>query len=386
MAKYRKSSSRKGVLFFIISAILVVVLANILPKIQVYIKTPEAASLLTFPNDHKSHPNFNAEWWYLNVLAKTVKTDGTSEKDLGYVLSFSRIAGNRGLLSSRYDDSTKSFNQRTDAGGDLQVYLNNQKYLFVQYINGQNYATLQEKPPGSDRKRVYQLTGKTAEMGSFDLILKERKVVSSGYNTPLLWGGTDGNCRGKISVFAPNDTFYYSIPNLDITGTITDIDGVVRDIKIGKAWIDHQWFNSSPPSDWKGHYWTNFHFTHATNLYNTTAPHQAVGFVTQIYQSGPKYTYWVKRDADGTNQCGEAGKITINGYGSTNYPSSWKVELKKSGSVFLEAGGLSLSDNQIIKLPFGPAFVESASYYSGKRDGESFTGLGFFETHLTKPQ
>ncbi len=384
VAKYKKSSSKKSVIFLLISVILIVIFANLLPKIQVYMKRSEAAALISFPNDHKSHPNYNAEWWYLNLLVRTERTDRKIDsyiKNLGYVLSFSRIANRNGLLNSRFDKSAKSFSEETDTGGTLTVSLIDSKYLFVYYNNGSNYATLEEKPPGTDGKKWYNLTGKTDQIGSFSLVLKERTLS----NSPLLWGGSTGNCQGKISVFSENDTFYYSIPDLDITGTITDIDGLRRNVKNGKAWIDHQWFNSSPPADWKGHYWTSFHFTHINDLYNSTTPDQAVGFVTQIYTSGSKYTYWVKRDSDGTNQCGEDANITINSYGSTNYPSSWKVELKKSGVSFLEATGNSFSDNQILRTPIGP-LMEASSYYSGKRNGDNFTGLGFFETHLTKPQ
>lgn len=383
---YSNSSSKKGAIFFIISAVLIVVLANIIPKIQVYIKTPEAASLLTFPQDHAFHPptKFNAEWWYLNLLVRTERTDrkfdSTYIKDLGYVLSFSRIANRNGLLNSRFDQSNKSFSENTDTGGTLTVSLISNKYLFVDYINGSNYATLEEKLPGADGKKWYKLTGKTDKIGGFNLTLKERALSKS----PLLWGGNTPNCTGQISVFAPNDTFYYSIPDLDITGTITDVDGVQRNVKIGKAWMDHQWFSSTPPPDWKGHYWTSFHFTESNDLYNSE-PHQAVGFVTQIYGTGPKYTYWVKRNPNGSNECGQQGNISISNYGSTNYPSSWKIELKKSGSTFLEANGNSFSDNQIIKTPIG-SLMEASSYYSGKRNGVNFTGLGFFETHLTKPQ
>lgn len=343
----------------------------------------EVSSVLNFPRDHGQHSNFAAEWWYLNLLVRTTKIDGTNEKDLGYIMSFSRIAGNNGLLSSEYDQSTKSFKERANTGGSLSVSLKGGKYLFAQYSNGSIISTLEELPPSFDRKRVYKLTGRTVEIGNFDLTLKERAVVSSGYNTPLLWGGTTGNCRGKISVFGNNDTFYYSIPDLDITGTITDGDGVKRNVKIGKAWIDHQWFNAIPPSDWKGHYWTSFHYTHSNDLYDP-GPHQAIGFVTQIYKNGPRYIYWVKRNVNGTNECGDDGRITINSYGSTNYPSSWKVELNKSNNLFLAANGISFSDNQIFRSPPGPAFFEPASYYSGTVNGKLFTGLGFFETHLRR--
>jgi len=340
-----------------------------------------AASVLNFPQDHASHPDFAAEWWYLNLLVRTEKLDGTDENDLGYVVSFSRIIGNNGLLSSRYDHNTGSFGESTNTGGSLSVSLEDEEYLLIQYSNGLTTAILEEQQPSSDRKRLYKLTGETPEMGNFDLTLKERTVVSSGYNTPLLWGGMTGSCQGEISVFGTDDTFYYSIPDLDISGTIIDTDGIERRVKIGKAWIDHQWFNNTPPSDWKGHYWTSFHFTHSGDLYDDT-PHQAIGFVTQIYDDGPRYTYWVRRNTDGTNECGVGGKIEINGYGPTNYPSSWKIKLRQDGIVFLQTNGFPFSDNQVFQPPYGPEFSEPVSFYSGNAEGGLFTGLGFFETHL----
>lgn len=335
-------------------------------------------AVLDFPADHGSHPSFNAEWWYLNLLARTVKTDGTDQKDLAYVLSFSRILRTNNLLSSRYDNSSRSFREGTEQNGSLVVQLMDGSRLFVQFNKGLVLATLEELTAGPDRKKVYRLTGRTVDMGSFDLILKERTVVSSGFNTPLLWGGTTGNCQGKISVFSQDDTFYYSVPDLDITGSITDVDGIRRNVTIGKAWLDHQWFNSGPPSGWRGHYWTNFHFTNSSDLYDSGS-HQAFGFVTQIYTSGPRYTYWVKRNADGSNECGTDGAMVINDYGSTNYPNSWTVN---NGS--LSANGHSFSDNQVFQPPAGPRFVETASYLSGDLGGTPFTGLGFFETHLAR--
>lgn len=180
-------------IFVLTGALLVLALAIIIPSVNLSGRKAEASSVISFPRDHGQHPNFAAEWWYLNLLARTTKIDGANEKDLGYVISFSRIAGNKSLLSSRYDQNTKSFKENTNTGGSLSVSLKDGKYLKVQYSNGSTISTLEELPPGSDRKRVYRLTAKTPEVGGFDLTLKERAVVSSGYNTPLLWGGTTGN-------------------------------------------------------------------------------------------------------------------------------------------------------------------------------------------------
>lgn len=364
-------------------ALSVLVGGVIISKINLSQKKAEASSVLSFPKDHGQHPSFVTEWWYLNLLTRTTENDGSNERDLGYVISFSQIAGTKNLLSSRYEKGSNTFRENTITGGNLSVSLTENKYLLIKYSSGETSLTLKELPPGNDRRHIYKLVGKTPEIGNVDLTLKERSVVSSGYNTPLLWGGTTGNCQGRISVFSQNDTYYYSIPDLDITGTIIDINGVKRVVKIGKAWIDHQWFNSSPSVNWKGHYWANLHYTFSNDLYNS-GHHNAIGFVTQIYLNGPKYTYWVKRNEDGTNECGVDANITINKYGSTNYPASWKIALG-DGSIYLPITikGVSFSDNQIFKPPLGERFIEAASYYSGTIDSKSFTGLGFFETAIT---
>lgn len=368
-----------GLLATLLGAFFVLMLSILLPRVNLSSRKSLAYSVLNFPADHGLHPSYNAEWWYLNLLTKTTKTDGTDQRDLAFVLSFSRILGSSNLLSSRYDNTSKSFRESTEQAGDLVVQLMDGSRLFVRFSKGLVLTTLEELTTGPDRKKVYHLTGRTTNMGSFDLTLKERTVVSSGFNTPLLWGGSTGNCQGKISVFAQDDTYYYSVPDLDITGTITDLDGIRRNVVIGKAWMDHQWFNGSPPSDWEGHYWTNFHFTNSSDLYNP-GPHQAFGFVTQIYSGGPRYTYWVKRNTNGTNECGINGTAAVIGYGPTNYPNSWSVN---NGS--LNANGSSFSDSQIFQPPIGPKFIEAASYYSGNLNGTPFTGLGFFETHLVRP-
>lgn len=366
---------------FISSLVLccILVLGALIPGDSFGVRKAEASSVLNFPADHGEHSMFNAEWWYLNLLTRTEKADGTDQRDLAYVLSFSRILGIKNLLSSRYDNTSESFKESTEQDGSLVVQLVDGNRLFVQFNKDLVLSTLEELPTGPDRKKLYRLTGRTVNLGSFDLTLKERSVVSSGFNTPLLWGGTTGNCQGKISVFSQSDTYYYSVPDLDITGSITENDGTRRNVIVGKAWLDHQWFNSYPPQNWEGHYWANFHLTHSGNLYDSE-PHQAFGFVSQVYTDGPRYAYWVKRNADGTNECGTSGIITVNSYGSANYPNSWTLN-----NEFLNANGNSFSDNQIYQPPVGPNFIEAASYYSGSLNGTAFTGLGFFETHLTGP-
>lgn len=382
MTKFKKKVSVK-VGSLLLSSVLLFALGIFISRTNLSHKFSKADAyvgppLISFPADHNKHNTFNSEWWYLNMLTKTVKTDGTSQKDLAYVLSFQRFRlfgiDNNFLLSSRYDNSNKNFKEGNDAGS-LTVNLVDKNWLSVTFKKDANtYATLIEQPIGTNRKRTYKLSGKNSRIGTFNLILKERTVVATGLNTPLLWG-----CRGRISVFAPDDTYYYSIPDLDISGTITDTDGVQRKVSVGKAWIDHQWFNSIKPANWLGHYWTNFHLTTSNDLYNS-GPHRAIGMVTQIYNTGPKYTYWVGRQPDGSNQCGQNASFKIDSY-NNGFPSAWTLNVSGPSNSL---NGYGFSNNQIYTIPTGGNFVEMASYFKGTFGGVPVTGLGFFETSLKK--
>ena len=91
MARKSKSSNKRGLIFVLVSAVLIVIIANLIPKIQVYINRPEAAALVNFPTDHTFHSGFN-EWWYLNLHVRSLRSsDNLGQKDTGYLLSFSSI-------------------------------------------------------------------------------------------------------------------------------------------------------------------------------------------------------------------------------------------------------------------------------------------------------
>lgn len=329
---------------------------------------------LNFPADHAQHTNYKFEWWYLNISTKTQKTDGSDIRELANIVSFSRINGFKNLLSSRYDNQSKSFNEQTTTSGSGQALVNN-GLLYLNFSKSGTYANLEELVPGSDRRRTYRLSGYTPIIGNFNLTLKEKKVVSSGYNTPLLWG-----CNGVISVFGENDTNYYSIPDLDISGYFIDTDGIRRNVISGKAWIDHQWFNSIPTSAWKGHYWTMFHFSYGADA--ITSSDGAFAYLTQIYSEGPRYTYWVRRNSDGSNSCGTGGTLRVTGYSNRSYPATWSIS---SGNFNIQ--GTALSDNQIFTPPANPyislpSFIEANSTYTGTYNGIAIKGAGFFETHV----
>jgi hypothetical protein len=365
----------KKLLFLITTLVLLIsiLISNFISKTNTDTRS-QAASVspkISFPKDHLFHSNFKREWWYLNLMIRSYSDKDKTNKDTGYLISFSKIDGVNGLLTSRFDQSNNKFSQKTNYPGRINTNLD-KGLLTVSFSksNGPSMV-LKELSPLKNGAKQYSLKGNSSEIGAVDLVLIEKTVSSKGYNTPLLWG-----CTGNISVFSPNDTFYYSIPDLDITGLIKDTDGTSQKVVVGKAWMDHQWFNSSPSSDWQGHYWSDLYLTTRKDF---EGPHIAIGAVTQIYKSGPKYSYWVKRNTDGSNDCGTNLNFQINSKFSNGYPFKIKLNIDNvySGEI------TPFSSSQIFNA-LDETFFEPMSYTMGKNEKTNYTGLGFFETGIKK--
>lgn len=354
-------------------AIVSTLISNLIGKTNTDTRSQAASTpKISFPKDHVFHKKFSNEWWYLNLL---IRTTDKETRDTGYIVSFVKINNNNALLTSKFDGYDNNFNEKTNQPGTITTTLGKTNLLTVSFSqkSGPSF-TLKELSPLKNGAKRYSLKGNSSETGTLDLILTEKTVSAKGYNTPLLWG-----CNGNISVFSPNDTFYYSIPDLDITGTVKGQDGVVTKVKVGKAWMDHQWFNSSPPSDWVGHYWSSIYLTKRNDF---LGPHTAIGAVTQIFKNGPKYSYWVKRNTDGTNECGTDVNFQVGKKYNNKYPSLVKINLTNSKKQLIYSGTIMpFSKNQIFKSS-GVEFFEPMSFVSGTLGKNDTTGLGFFETAI----
>ena len=368
----------KLILIVIILSIISLTVGQYTNKINTENRSKAASSAkISFPKDHVFHSNFKREWWYLNLMVRSSSDNNKSNKDIGYLISFSKIDGINGLLTSRFNRSDNKFSQKTNYPGTITTNLNDTGLLTVSFSKSNSSSmTLKELPPLKNGAKQYSLKGNSPEIGTLNLILTEKTVNLNGSNTPLLWG-----CTGNISVFSKNDTFYYSIPDLDISGTIKDIDNSSRKVIVGKAWMDHQWFNSSPPKDWQGHYWSNLYLTERQDF---SGPHLGIGAVTQIYKNGPRYSYWVKRNIDGTNECGSNLKFNINSYYNNKYPSNINLSINNNQGKSIFNGKITpFSSNQIFNQN-NTSFFEPMSYLTGISKNKKYTGLGFFETGLKK--
>jgi len=318
-------------------------------------KSPAPKSLLKFPRDHAQHPSFAAEWWYINMnLPLSNAYQGSRSMDS--VMSLSRISGKNHFLISSYMRETGKFSEKTHLGKTKQVNVP----LGVGFEFTSSGASGSIKPISSrGGTYTFELKGRSPQIQEFDL-----RLIVPKFDDPLLWG-----CTGRISVFSPNDTYYYSVPLIRVTGTV-EIDNIPYQVSNGVAWMDHQWFSSSPSGGWNGHYW----------LSASNGSTNALGVVAQIFSGTPKNTYWVMRK-NGNNYCGTGIFPKVVSKWPNGYPKQVNFYTKTKEGVT----ATTRSRNQIFSSHGSPAFYESSIVgLTGTLNGLGVGNMkyGFLETHL----
>lgn len=348
-----------------------------------------ASSSVQFPSDHNYHPNFNREWWYLNLDLITEEDSGSGKvyKKRGQVYSFSIIKQGDYLFQSLLTGSFEANGRKFDSintMGDVNASLNNGK-LKVEFINpGKNSLTLTELDNSKNLSK-FRLTGLAPKIGNVDLLFEQ----NSNYKSPTLWGESDGKCNGNITVFSKSDTFYYSIPGYVVSGKITNGD---KELKVygGMGWLDHQWFNSKDISSFRGHYWTSANIPQTDNINlnkysNDTLKKTKIlgyGAVKKFGPNNTSATYTIRRDKDGNNYCGISGNVSLN----VSFP-------KPNGFPFLTTTKIdsdqllhyAVSGIEQYNLGIGTTFVEFLSNVTLRESsGNTYKGSGYIETSIRR--
>ncbi len=253
-----------------------------------------------FPEDHNAHPSFRNEWWYF-----TGNVESKSGTRFGFHVTFFRIAVNAQPARDDADrqpisaqNSTWSASQfymghfaitedetsavvaherfaRAAAGlagaqteqGQLRVWLDN--WTIVN----------QQTDPADFRTTTWQLS--LAEDDDYlDLSLRALKpVVEQGIR------GYSQKSRDPC-----NSSYYYSIPRLQVDGTISR-DGKAHKVS-GSAWLDREWSSSALADDQIGWDWFALQLDDGRDL--------MVYHLRRQDGSIDPYSYAVTIDPDGT--------------------------------------------------------------------------------------
>ena len=336
----------------------------------------------TFPADHGPHPEYRNEWWYF-----TGNLDGASGRRFGFELTLFRFA-----LTPAEPVSADASRWRTN-----QVYIghfaitdaaNEAFYVTERYARG----ALGLAGAAAEPFRVWlgdwfvkalpRLKGlPAAEPGPAAEDVPEREhwllhatdegmglTLSLDASKPPVKNGIDGLSRKSDE--AGNASYYYSIPRLAATGTVT-LDGHTEDVT-GLAWLDREWGSSALADDQQGWDW----------------------FALQLSDGSDLMFYNLRRD-DGSRDPASAGTY-IDAQGNGSYLGAAEVTIRErdhwtnargdrypvAWSLAVPSLELSLEIDPLIEaqeLVTRVRYWEGAVDVRGTRAGRDVSGRGYVE-------
>jgi predicted secreted hydrolase len=207
----------------------------------------DAKVALAFPRDHGSHPRFRTEWWYVTGWVR----DG-SGSEIGVQVTFFRSRpGVNEASTSRFAPAQLLFAHAALADPQYGRLRHDQRATRT----GFGLAAASET---------------TTELALDDWSLRlvgdryQAKVVARDFalnlafaaRSPILLQGTRGVSRKGPR--AEQASYYYSRPQLEVTGTIK-VGARTRDVR-GIAWLDHEWSSTYLAPEALGWDWTGINF------------------------------------------------------------------------------------------------------------------------------
>ena len=184
----------------------------------------ELGVALIFPRDHGSHPAFRTEWWYVTGVA------GPAGAEIGVQITFFR--SRPGVAEA---ERSRFAQRAARAGFDLAEA---SEVTTDIHIEDWSLAL---------RGDIY-----VARIAARDFSL----ALEIRMRQPPLLQGDDGVSRKGPS--PAQASYYYSIPQLELTGTIA-VEGHERRVD-GVAWLDHEWSSAYLAPEARGWDWIGINF------------------------------------------------------------------------------------------------------------------------------
>jgi len=185
---------------------------NLKPSNNWYQTSANTTQLISLPQDDAAHKS-KMEWWYFNGHLTSDSGKKYSFHDTTFLINGVVDFTVNHVSFSDYKTGRHYTNQHSSGGNLIGTQPNS--FNFVAKDN------LMSGSNGVDKLQV------TTPDFSFDL-----QLVSS---QPVIFHGQDG----IISLSAAGNSYYYSRPRMNISGTV-DINGIRENVH-GLAWFDHQW-------------------------------------------------------------------------------------------------------------------------------------------------
>lgn len=194
---------------------------------------------LIFPRDSGAHPDYATEWWYLTGYANV----GGEQAALGFQVTFFR----------RRLNATQSMQSRMAARQLLFAHAAVTDVRDRKLWHDQRIARWSGEPAGSNPADAAFASVEDTSVALRGWSLRridtslQAQIVAKDFSMnltfqatqPVLLQGTEG-----LSRKGPEEkqaSYYYSVPQLKVSGSIA-LQGKVRPLEPGStAWLDHEW-------------------------------------------------------------------------------------------------------------------------------------------------
>ena len=377
------------------------------------------------PRDHKSHPDFQLEWWYLTFVLSTedgqefglqytlfrfntelnappsvkVNAENSAEVNANNHIAKNWTNGQQWMgHASLHTAEQHYFEERFASGGVGNAYVNQQPFTTV--IDDWAWKAAQaEVQTGAESKAMFpsvlkvafgqssthhpvRINGKipTTAADSLSELNDAPSVsavkVSLNLDTygPFIKQGDNG--YSKKTQDERLRSYYYSQPFINAKGTLNIEGNSVR--VTGKGWFDHEWTSHLANSEAMGWDWFSLHLDdgsklmafrmHAMNenMKNSTSKHSEI-FTTASYIA-----------KNGTKETIEQANVSITptayetineGESPRSVPTAWRIQIpEKDIDLFIRP----FKENQWNNSLF--------PYYEGRVEIKgSHSGSGFME-------
>jgi len=207
---------------------------------------------LSFPRDHGAHPDFRTEWWYVTGWL-TIEEGPRAGEELGFQVTFFRTRPRSDPANpSRFNPSQILFAHAALSDPAVGRLLHGEASAREGFGIAQASTsdanvvlrdwTFERRSDGTFTSRV--------ETPDFSLSLTFDPTQS------VFAQGKNGYSRKGPK---PEDaSIYYSLPHLDVSGTLGRDDGETR--VTGEAWLDREWSSNYLAPGAVGWDWTGLNF------------------------------------------------------------------------------------------------------------------------------
>jgi len=381
--------------------------------------------IVELPRDHKSHPNFQLEWWYLTFV---LSAEDGQEFGLQYTLfrfnteldapqstkanaeNSAEVNANNHIAknwsngqqwmghASLHTAEQHYFEERFASGGVGNAYVNQQPFTTV--IDDWVWKAAQaEVQTGAESKAMFPsvLTFSFGQSSTHQPVKINGKIPAPAADSLSELNDTPGVSAVKVSLnldtYGPfikqgdngyskktQDerlrSYYYSQPFINAKGTLNIEGNSVR--VTGKGWFDHEWTSHLANSEAMGWDWFSLHLDdgsklmafrmHAMNenMKNSTSKHSEI-FTTASYiaENGTKETI----DQANVSITPTAYETINEGESARSVPTAWRIQIPEK-------------DIDLSIRPFKESQWNNSlfPYYEGRVDIKgSHSGSGFME-------